>query len=122
MSGKAAKIMLTEKQEGMLRRIHGSTTALQRLVQALERIAQTIPMRPGHPAVLIRQRRIRLLFFLIASLVRSTTDTIHDDPSAGEVNGQIRHKNWLFAANSRTTRFEDAAVCDIGPAFRPSWT
>ena len=33
MSGKAAKIMLTEKQESILRRIHGSTTASQRLVQ-----------------------------------------------------------------------------------------
>ncbi len=33
MSGKAAKIMLTEKQENILRRIHGSTTASQRLVQ-----------------------------------------------------------------------------------------
>jgi len=33
MSGKAAKIMLTEKQESILRRIHRSTTAPQRLVQ-----------------------------------------------------------------------------------------
>ena len=33
MSGKAAKIMLTEKQESILRRIHHSTTAPQRLVQ-----------------------------------------------------------------------------------------
>jgi transposase len=33
MSGKAAKIMLTEKQESILRRIHRSTTASQRLVQ-----------------------------------------------------------------------------------------
>ena len=33
MSGKAAKIMLTEKQESILRRIHRSTTSSQRLVQ-----------------------------------------------------------------------------------------
>lgn len=33
MSGKAAKIVLTEKQEGILRQIHRSTTAPQRLVQ-----------------------------------------------------------------------------------------
>jgi transposase len=33
MSGKAAKIMLTEQQEIILRRIHCSTTASQRLVQ-----------------------------------------------------------------------------------------
>jgi len=33
MSGKAAKIMLTEKQESVLRRIRRSTTASQRLVQ-----------------------------------------------------------------------------------------
>ncbi|MFH1921550.1 MAG: helix-turn-helix domain-containing protein, partial [Planctomycetota bacterium] len=33
MSGKAAKIMLTEKQESILRRIHRSTTPPQRLVQ-----------------------------------------------------------------------------------------
>jgi len=33
MSGKAAKIVLTEKQESILRRIHGSTTAPRRLVQ-----------------------------------------------------------------------------------------
>lgn len=32
MSGKAAKIVLTEKQEGILRQIHRSTTAPQRLV------------------------------------------------------------------------------------------
>ncbi len=33
MSGKAAKIIFTEKQESILRRIHRSTTASQRLVQ-----------------------------------------------------------------------------------------
>ena len=33
MSGKAAKVMLTEQQEIILRRIHRSTTASQRLVQ-----------------------------------------------------------------------------------------
>jgi len=33
MSGKAAKIMLTEKHESVLRRIHRSTTTSQRLVQ-----------------------------------------------------------------------------------------
>ena len=33
MSGKAAKIMLTEEQERVLRRIRRSTTAPQRLVQ-----------------------------------------------------------------------------------------
>jgi len=33
MSGKAAKIMLTEKQESILRRIRRSTTTPQRLVQ-----------------------------------------------------------------------------------------
>ena len=38
MSGKAAKIMLTEKQESILRRIHRSTTASQRLVQRVHTI------------------------------------------------------------------------------------
>ncbi len=38
MSGKAAKIMLTEKQESILRRIHRSTTASQRLVQRVHSI------------------------------------------------------------------------------------
>ncbi|MDZ7619636.1 MAG: hypothetical protein U1E05_21770 [Patescibacteria group bacterium] len=33
MSGKAAKIVLTEKQEGIRRQIHRSTTAPRRLVQ-----------------------------------------------------------------------------------------
>ena len=36
MSGKAAKIMLTEQQEIILRRIHRSTTASQRLVQRVQ--------------------------------------------------------------------------------------
>jgi len=40
MSGKAAKIMLTEKQESMLRRIHRSTTASQRLIQRVGIILQ----------------------------------------------------------------------------------
>lgn len=104
MSGKAAKVLLTEKQEGVLRRIDCSRTASQRLVQRIQiillafdgslnvEIAKIVGL--GRKQVGVWRRRWQQSFEALvaiecretqAQLRRAIEDVLSDAPRSGSV-------------------------------------